>query len=69
MNVLYISHTGCLDGSGIALLNILKCLPRDIHPMVSLPYKGALADVLDKEHFQYFIVRVIPNCHPRMDSV
>ncbi len=60
MRVLYIAHSSEIEGSGIALLNILKGVRNEgVEPFVILPREGPFLSYLDREGIRYCILKFL----------
>lgn len=68
--IIYIAHSGGLQGAGFALLNIINGLPRSIiEPTVILPSKGELYKRLVKLNVKCYIIRCYNETYPRICSL
>ena len=52
---MYISHASTLGGAEQSLIDIIKYLKEQIHPIVILPKNGAIEQILDSLYVKYYI--------------
>ena len=66
MKVLYVAHSSGIQGSGLALLNIVKgVIANGIEPVVVLPYYGPLVDKLKEMGVTCHYVMCYNTVYPR----
>lgn len=69
MKVLYIAHSGELQGAGIALLNIVKEIKnKGVEPIVYLPARGPMYDQLAKMEVKCYIKSYYNEIYPPLSS-
>ena len=70
MNILYISHSSEIEGSGIALVNIIRGAKKEgIVPHVVLPKEGPLLEFLKNEEVEYSIIRFLSSDYSTSESI
>ena len=69
MKILYIAHSAELQGSGIALLNILKMITqKNITPVVLLPAYGTISDSLKKQNIKFYVIKYYNETYPHLKN-
>ncbi len=66
MKVIYINHSSGIQGAGLALLNIIKRMPKlGVEPIVVLPNEGPLADTLREMGIKVYFIMHYNAIYPR----
>ena len=70
MKILYIAHNGLIQGSGFALLNIIKGMQsKGVDILVMIPYKGILLDKLEELGVRYYVSPLYNAVYPPLSNV
>lgn len=70
IRIIYLVVSSSVDGSNIALLNLLELLaPKEVEPIVVIPSKGRLSEMLVERKIQYKQIKYYYSIYPKYKTI
>lgn len=70
IRIIYLVVSSSVDGSNIALLNLLELIaPKEVEPIVVMPGKGRLSEMLVERKIQYKQIKYYYSVYPKFKTI